>query len=144
MYLITTCPCWFHSKNFVSNLFGYHGTPQTSTTPCKCIKNISISKICISRQSEGLRRFDSWKTLKKHFIYQDMMVSCTVSDSGMNFVSRQNSCFASLAGVASLCSFNKLPKSFGATLLQLSCTILYSVHLLFGRLTDWGLIRIGL
>ena len=60
------------------------------------------------------------KTLEKHFISQDMLVSCyKKNDSGMNFVSHQNSCFASLSELASRCSFDQQPKSVRATLLQL-------------------------
>ena len=33
-----------------------------------------------------------------------------VFDSGMNFVSNQNSCFASVAEMTLRCSFNQLPK----------------------------------
>ena len=40
----------------------------------------------------------------------------------MNFVSHQNFCFASLDGMVSLCSSEQLPKSVGATLLQLHCS----------------------
>ena len=69
-------------------------------------------------QSMGLS-FDSWKTLEKHFISRAMLVFCIVFDSGMNFISRQNFCFASLAEMASRCISDQLPKSVGATLLQL-------------------------
>ena len=45
-------------------------------------------------------------------------------NSGMNFVSRQSSCFASLDGMASLCSSDQLPKSEGATFWQLEWLVL--------------------
>ena len=43
----------------------------------------------------------------------------TKKDSGMNFVSHQNSCFAPLSDLASRCSFDQQPQLVRATLLQL-------------------------
>ena len=87
-------------------------TSQTSTTPRQCIKTYQTRKICISRQSMGLRWFDSWKTLEKHFISQDMLVSCK------SFWFWYEFCRPS-AEMSSRCSSDQLPKSVSATLLQL-------------------------
>ena len=70
----------------------------------------------------------SFKT-EKHFRSTLFLRICwflvKVFDSGMHFVSHQHSCFASLAGIASLCSSDQLPKSVGTTLLQQN----YPVHI---------------
>ena len=57
----------------------------------------------------------------------------------MNFVSNQNSCFAPLAGMVSRCS-SELPKSIGATLLQVGKTLRLSPLLwnLIASLVYWS------
>ena len=88
--------------------------PQTGTTPCKCIRKYATIKICISRPIMGLRWFDPWKILKKHFISQNMLISC----KGFWFWYEIGPHWEFLFRIIG-CSSDQLPKSVRATILQL-------------------------
>ena len=88
----------------------------------KCILNDCLEV----EESQG----NSW-LCRQEILCETTTTRQKVIDSGMNFVSHPNCCFASLAGMASRCNSDQLPKSVRATLLQLLKTQI--------RLSDQGL-----
>ena len=76
------------------------------------------------------------KTLKKHFISQDMLVSCNKTNvSGMNLVSHQNSCFAPLSNwhcvVASTNNQNQSELHYCSYINIIRCTFYHFMYCMY-------------
>ena len=111
---------WFHSEKFVSSFSATAWNDHKQAPPLEnALKCYQTLEICISRQILGWREFILEKHLRSILFIRICWFLVIVFDSGLNFVSHQNSCFASLAGMTSHCSSDQLPKSVWAIVLQL-------------------------